>query len=307
MRALARSDAGAARLDGLGAEVVRGDVTRPRLARAGRRRRDAGSSTWRASSATGRARRRPAADGERRRRPQRACRLPRGGSRASRLRLERRGRRPGRRAGPPARRGRLDARRRRRPASTSATRAPRRPASSWPSRRRPTASTWSSRTQASRSAPATSTGCPRGRSRSTCAGGCGSPIDGGLSYVDARDIAAGHPAGRGARPLGRALHPDERRGQPQPPRLLRPRRPRDRDGRAASCTCPRGCCGPLLRVGSALRLPLPLDDQELASSSHWWFFTAAKARAELGFTVRPIEDTIRDTAEWLRADGYHKH
>jgi nucleoside-diphosphate-sugar epimerase len=64
---------------------------------------------------------------------------------------------------------------------------------------------------------------------------------------------------------------------------------------------------PVLRVGSALRLPLPLDDQELVSSSHWWYFTAAKARSELGFSVRPIDETIRDTAEWLRADGYHKH
>ena len=68
-----------------------------------------------------------------------------------------------------------------------------------------------------------------------------------------------------------------------------------------------GVLRPVLRAGSALRLPLPLDDQELASSSHWWYFTAAKARSELGFAVRPIADTIRDTAEWLRADGYHRH
>ena len=42
VRALARSDAGAARLDGLGAEVVRGDVTVPDSLGAGRRRGDPG-------------------------------------------------------------------------------------------------------------------------------------------------------------------------------------------------------------------------------------------------------------------------
>jgi len=45
----------------------------------------------------------------------------------------------------------------------------------------------------------------------------------------------------------------------------------------------------------------------LASSAHWWYYTAAKARAELGFSVRPIDETIRDTAAWLQKDGYHKH
>ena len=70
---------------------------------------------------------------------------------------------------------------------------------------------------------------------------------------------------------------------------------------------PAGVLRPVLRVGSTLHLPLPLDDQELASSSHWWYFTAAKARSQLGFAVRPIDETISDTAAWLRADGYHKH
>ena len=68
-----------------------------------------------------------------------------------------------------------------------------------------------------------------------------------------------------------------------------------------------GVLRPLLRIGNALRLPLPLDGDELSSSAHWWFATSAKARAELGFTVRPIEETVRDTAKWLLADGYRRH
>jgi hypothetical protein len=27
----------------------------------------------------------------------------------------------------------------------------------------------------------------------------------------------------------------------------------------------------------------------------------------LGFQTRPLDDTIRDTANWLVADGYHRH
>jgi dihydroflavonol-4-reductase len=131
-------------------------------------------------------------------------------------------------------------------------------------------------------------------------------VPGGLSYVDARDIVTGHlqaeERGRsGERYIltndeGNLSHRDffalvgtvtgVRRRQLQ---------------------LPTGALRPVLRAGSALRLPLPLDDQELVSSSHWWYFTAAKARAELGFSTRPIDETIRDTAEWLRADGYHRH
>jgi dihydroflavonol-4-reductase len=131
-------------------------------------------------------------------------------------------------------------------------------------------------------------------------------VPGGLSYVDARDVVTGH------------LQAEER-GRSGERYILT-----NDDGnlshrdfftlvgtvtgvRRRQMELPTGVLRPLLRVGSALRLPLPLDDQELVSGSHWWYFTAARARAELGFAVRPIEETIRDTAEWLRADGYHRH
>ncbi len=64
---------------------------------------------------------------------------------------------------------------------------------------------------------------------------------------------------------------------------------------------------PAVRAGTALRLPLPLDADELRSSARWWFYTAAKAREQLGFTTRPMDETILDTAAWLKADGYHRH
>ena len=131
-------------------------------------------------------------------------------------------------------------------------------------------------------------------------------IDGGLSYVDTRDIATG-------------LLLTEERGRTGERYILTNDEGnlshRDFFARVGSVTgkprrqlhLSKGSCPPLLRAGTALRLPLPLDTDELASSSRWWFYTAAKARRELGFETRPVDDTIRDTANWLLADGYHRH
>ncbi|MGH3140626.1 MAG: NAD-dependent epimerase/dehydratase family protein [Gaiellales bacterium] len=131
-------------------------------------------------------------------------------------------------------------------------------------------------------------------------------IDGGLSYVDTRDIATG-------------LLLTEERGRTGERYILTNDdgnlSHRDFFARIGSVTgkprrqihLSKGIARPLLRAGTALRLPLPLDADELASSSRWWFYTAAKARRELGFETRPLDETIRDTANWLLTDGYHRH
>ena len=131
-------------------------------------------------------------------------------------------------------------------------------------------------------------------------------VDGGLSYVDARDVAAGHLQAeeRGVAGERYILTNDEGNLSH-----------RDFFGRVGRVTGRRrlqlhasaGLLQPLLDAGSALHLPVPLDGDELRSSSRWWFYTAAKAREQLGFATRPLDDTIRDTADWLRADGYHRH
>ena len=51
----------------------------------------------------------------------------------------------------------------------------------------------------------------------------------------------------------------------------------------------------------------PARRRGAASSARWWFYTAAKAREQIGFTTRPLDDSIRDTAAWLKRDGYHQH
>ena len=131
-------------------------------------------------------------------------------------------------------------------------------------------------------------------------------VDGGLSYVDVRDVVAGHLlAEERGRSGERYILTDDAGNLSHRDFFALVGRVTGR--KRLQLHLSAGILRPVLRVGGALHLPLPLDDQELASSSHWWYFTAAKARAELGFAVRPIEETVRDTAEWLRADGYHKH
>jgi dihydroflavonol-4-reductase len=131
-------------------------------------------------------------------------------------------------------------------------------------------------------------------------------IDGGLSYVDGRDVVAGHLLAEERGASGqRYILTNEEGNLSHRDFFARVGRVTGRPRRQLHL--PKGVLLPLLRAGTALRLPLPLDADELASSSRWWFYTAAKARSELGFTTRPLDETIRDTADWLAADGYHRH
>jgi dihydroflavonol-4-reductase len=131
-------------------------------------------------------------------------------------------------------------------------------------------------------------------------------VDGGLSYVDARDVAAGHLQAEEHGVAGeRYILTNDEGNLSHRDFFARVGRVTGR--RRRQLHAPVGLLRPLLDAGSALHLPVPLDGDELRSSSRWWFYTAAKAREQLGFATRPLDDTIRDTADWLRADGYHRH
>ena len=130
-------------------------------------------------------------------------------------------------------------------------------------------------------------------------GGLRFTYQGGLSYVDARDVVAGHllaeEHGRtGERYIltnddGNLSHADffTRVGRWWASRaagaLAARRADADGPGGHRRCTC-----------------RCPLDADELRSSARWWFYTAAKAREQLGFTTRPIDETIRDTVAGSR-------
>ena len=48
------------------------------------------------------------------------------------------------------------------------------------------------------------------------------------------------------------------------------------------------------RLGHALRLPLPLSREEVEAACHYWYFTPARAMAELGFRPRPLRRALDD-------------
>jgi dihydroflavonol-4-reductase len=132
-------------------------------------------------------------------------------------------------------------------------------------------------------------------------------VRGGLSYVDVRDVVAGMLLAeqRGVSGERYILSNDE--GNLSYPEFFKrvgavSGRPR------ATYKLPVGALTPFLRVSRALRLPLvPLDDNELRSSAYWWFYTSQKARTELGYGTRPLDETVADTIAWFKSDGYHRH
>jgi len=132
-------------------------------------------------------------------------------------------------------------------------------------------------------------------------------VRGGLSYVDVRDVVAGMLLAeqRGVSGERYILSSDE--GNLPYPEFFK--RVGEVSGRPrATYKLPVGALTPFLRASRALRLPLvPLDDNELRSSAYWWFYTSQKARADLGYGTRPLEETLADTIAWFKSDGYHRH
>ena len=114
-------------------------------------------------------------------------------------------------------------------------------------------------------------------------------VPGGLSNVDARDVAAGlvQLADKGR--AGERHILTNREGNLSHAEFFR------RVGEAT------GVKRHMLSVPQAVgrRLPVapwPLHAGEVRAASHWWFYDPAKAERELGFTVRPIDETIAATA-----------
>ncbi|MDQ4082397.1 MAG: NAD-dependent epimerase/dehydratase family protein [Actinomycetota bacterium] len=112
---------------------------------------------------------------------------------------------------------------------------------------------------------------------------------GGLSNVDARDVAAGLVAlaGRGRR--GERYILTNREGNLSH---------RDFFRRVADVT---GVRRRMVSVPRAIawRTPLapwPLKAGEVRAAANWWFYDPAKAERELGFRTRPLAETLAETA-----------
>jgi dihydroflavonol-4-reductase len=132
-------------------------------------------------------------------------------------------------------------------------------------------------------------------------------VRGGLSYVDVRDVVAGMLLAEQRGVSGeRYILSNDEGNLPYPEFFERVGAVSGR--RRATYKLPVGALTPFLRVSRTLRLPLvPLDDDELRSSAYWWFYTSQKARTELGYGTRPLDETLADTIAWFKSDGYHRH
>jgi dihydroflavonol-4-reductase len=132
-------------------------------------------------------------------------------------------------------------------------------------------------------------------------------VRGGLSYVDVRDVAAGHLLAEAHGVSGqRYILTNDEGNLPYRDFFARVG---DVSGRRRwQVKASVGALTPGLKLSRALRLRfVPVDDNELRSGAYWWFYRAERARAELGFATRPLDETLADTVSWLRKDGYRRH
>jgi dihydroflavonol-4-reductase len=119
-------------------------------------------------------------------------------------------------------------------------------------------------------------------------------VDGGLSNVDPRDVAQGLVAlaerGEAATrtiltaPDGNLSHEEFFRRVGEVTGVRR-----------RQVVLPRK-----VALGAARVVPWPVRPEEVAAASDWWFFDPGKAIRELGFTTRPLDASIAETAAQYR-------
>lgn len=115
-------------------------------------------------------------------------------------------------------------------------------------------------------------------------------VEGGLSYVDARDVAAGLVAlAERGRPGERTIL-TSREGNLSHAAFFR---------RVAAVTGVRRrqlVLPSRVAVAGAALIRWPVKPGEAAAAANWWFYDPAKAERELGFTTRPLDESIAETA-----------
>jgi dihydroflavonol-4-reductase len=119
-------------------------------------------------------------------------------------------------------------------------------------------------------------------------------VDGRTNLVDVRDVAQGHLA---AAERGR---PGERYvlGGHDSTWVELIRRVAELSGiHHPLAVLPPGL-GPLARRAEALRLPMPLPAEGIVLMAQNWSYSSRKAKRELGYRARPLDETLRATIDW---------
>jgi dihydroflavonol-4-reductase len=120
---------------------------------------------------------------------------------------------------------------------------------------------------------------------------------GGLSFVDARDVADGLLE---LADLGR---PGERTILSSPDGNLSWNALFDLLGEVSGVRRLHAKLPRRLAVASARLAPWLVAPDEVRAAAHWWFCDPAKAERELGFRTRPLADTVADTIADHRGGG----
>jgi len=149
--------------------------------------------------------------------------------------------------------------------------------------------TSSSRTPASCSAPATSTGSRPGPVAAYLAGKLRFAAPGGLSFVDARDVATGLVALADRGRSGERTILAAAAGNLSWDRFFA-RVSAVSGVRRRTVSLPAW----LATAGAAIARK-PVSSDEVRAAARWWFYDGTKAERELGFQVRPLDETIADT------------
>lgn len=115
-------------------------------------------------------------------------------------------------------------------------------------------------------------------------------VEGGLSFVDARDVAAGLVTlGERGRPGERTIL-TSREGNLSHQAFFR------RVGTVTGVRRRQIVVPNRVAVAGACVVRWPVKAGEVAAAGNWWFYDPAKAERELGFTVRPLDESIAETA-----------
>ena len=115
-------------------------------------------------------------------------------------------------------------------------------------------------------------------------------VEGGLSFFDVRDAAAGLVELEERGRAGERTILTNRAGN-MPLRDFYARVGRISGVSRRQVLVPVGVAVPLARLA-----PWVAHADEVEAVANWWFYDPATAERELGFTGRPIDETIADTA-----------
>jgi dihydroflavonol-4-reductase len=119
---------------------------------------------------------------------------------------------------------------------------------------------------------------------------------GGLSNVDARDVAAGLVALAERGRSGERYILTNREGNLSHEQLFR------RLGDVTGVRRRMIGLPPRVAALSATVLPWPVRPGEVRAAANWWFYEPTKAERELGFTVRSLDETLAATATQYLSD-----